>query len=48
MSELERLVRELLEAWDAWIDADAWSGDELDALADVIKSLRERLEKDEG
>jgi len=29
--------------WDTWIDADAWSGDELDALADVVKRLREQL-----
>ncbi|MHB8620539.1 MAG: hypothetical protein ACYDAG_13360 [Chloroflexota bacterium] len=48
MGDLERLVLELLDAWDAWIDADAWSGDELDALADVVKRLREQLGKDEG
>jgi len=48
VSELERLVRELLDAWDRWIDADSWSGDELDALADVVKRLREQLGNDEG
>jgi len=43
MTELERLVRELLDAWDIWIDAD-WSGPEFDALARIMKALREEVE----
>ncbi|MDE3075268.1 MAG: hypothetical protein KGJ86_07550 [Chloroflexota bacterium] len=48
MDEIKRLVRELLEAWDGWVDSDEWSGSEYDALAEAIKRLRQQLEKDEG
>ena len=42
--EFKRLARELLEAWDIWIDADRWGGAELDALAEVVRKLREQVE----
>ena len=34
MEELKRLVWELLQAWDAWMDSDEWSGPAHDHLAD--------------
>jgi hypothetical protein len=48
MNELERLVRRLLEAWDAWIDADAWSGPQYDALNDAVQALRQHIEAGES
>lgn len=48
MTELERLVRELLKMWDDWIDADGWSGPELDALAAVVDWLRAAVDESES
>jgi len=42
---MKRLVRQLLEAWDQWIDADGWHGPELDRLAETVKLLRDELQK---
>ena len=48
MDEMKRLVRELLEAWDSWVDSDDWSGPDYDVLAEAIRRLREQLERNEG
>jgi hypothetical protein len=45
VTELERLVRELLDAWNAWMDADGWSGAELDRLAEIVEQLRAEMQK---
>jgi len=48
MTDLERLIRELLDAWDEWIDADGWSGPKLDALAATVARLREAVDQSES
>jgi hypothetical protein len=45
MDELERLVHELLDAWDAWMDTDTWGGPEYDALAAAVDALRQRIDE---
>ena len=45
MDELKRLVRELLDAWDAWMDTDEWSGPAYDELAEAVRRLREHLDR---
>jgi hypothetical protein len=45
MSELERLVRELLDAWNDWMDADGWSGVELDRLAGIVEQIRAEVQE---
>jgi hypothetical protein len=45
VDEFRRLVRQLLDAWDAWMDTDAWSGPEYDALATAVEALRRHLEE---
>ena len=48
MDELKRLVRSLVEAWDAWIDTDTWDGPEYDALAAAVYALRRYLDTSSG
>ena len=48
MDELRRLVRRLLEAWDAWMDTDSWGGPEYDVLAAAVEGLRRHLEEHES
>ena len=43
MDELKRLVQQVLEAWDAWLDSDDWSGPEYEALAEAIQRLRDNI-----
>ena len=46
--ELERLVRRLLDAWDAWMDTDTLEGPEYEALNAAVQGLRRHLEEHEG
>ena len=46
--ELERLVRRLLDAWDAWMETDTWEGPEYEALNAAVQGLRRHLEEHEG
>ena len=45
MDELKRRVRRLLDAWDAWMDTDAWEGHEYDELGAAVEDLRRHLEE---
>ena len=44
-TEIEPLVRQLIVAWDAWIESDSWSGPEFDALNDAAEALRAHVER---
>lgn len=48
MDELKRLVRSLIEAWDAWMDTDTWEGPEYDALSAAVDALRRYLADSSG
>ncbi len=48
VDELERLVRRLIEAWRAWLDADDNFGPEYEALNACIEALKRQLEEHEG
>ncbi len=46
--ELERLVRRLLDAWDAWMDTDTLGGPAYEALNAAVQGLHRHLEEHEG
>jgi hypothetical protein len=48
VEELERLVRRLIDAWLAWLDADDNFGPEYESLNAAVEALRRELEEHEG
>jgi hypothetical protein len=46
--ELERLVRRVVQAWDAWLDADENFGREYEALNAAVEALRRELQEHES
>ena len=48
LEELKRLVRRLLDAWDAWLDSDTWDGPQYEELNAAVQGLRRYLEELEG
>ena len=48
VDELERLIRRLIEAWQAWLDADEDFGPEYEALNAAIEALRRQLQEHES
>ena len=46
--ELKRLVRRLIQAWDAWLDADENFGPEYEALNAAVEALRRELQEHES
>ena len=47
-SDLERLIRRLVKAWDAWLDADENFGAEYEELNAAIEALRRFLQEHES
>ena len=48
LDELRRLIRRLVQAWDAWLDADEDFGAAYEVLNAAIEALRRELEEHEG
>ena len=46
--DLKRLIRRLLEAWDAWLDADENFGREYEELNAATEALRRYLQEHES
>jgi len=48
LDELRRLIRRLVQAWDAWLDADENFGADYELLNAAVEALRRELDEHEG
>ena len=48
LDELRRLIQRVVQAWDAWLDADEDFGAAYEVLNAAVEALRRELEEHEG
>ena len=48
LEQLRRLIGRLVQAWDAWLNADENFGADYEVLSAAVEALRRELEEHEG